>query len=141
MPAITEERNLKHETAKYAYECIEDVVTSDTKEDKYRSEVMQTGFRLYGAGLMQTLAFYCSKMKKDKHFRKLSLHLLKWTLRDEVINKGMINCSQWNENEAQTMGLFSVLLDKSDDEMRFYAQRAMDVTEWLKRFAEAKLKK
>lgn len=139
-----EERNIKHQCAEYAFNCIEDVVKINNSQThkEYRSEVRSTGTRIYGAGLMQTLAFYLSKMNEEKHphFRKLSLHILKWLLKDENID-GTIDTSRWEDNNDQTIKLFRTLLNKSDEEMIYCTQRAMEVTGWLARFADAKLEK
>ncbi len=133
------ERNIKHECAEYAYKCVDDILINDPNiQGKYHSEIMSTGTRIKGSGLMQTLAFYCSK--EDPHFLKLTLHLLKWILKDRPFNGSLLDTSQWDEDKSGVMKIFSVLLNESDEEMIYYTQRALDVTEWLKRFADARLK-
>jgi len=87
---------------------------------------------------MQTLAFYSSK--DEPHFLKLTLHLLKWILKDEQVNGKSLNTEKWDEDKEQTMKIFSFLLNKTDGEMIYYTQMALDVTEWLKRFSDARLK-
>lgn len=137
---VNYERNIKHECAEYAYKCIEDILGfNDDIQRKYRSEVMSTGTRIKSSGLMQTLAFYCSK--EDPHFLKLTLHILKWILKDIQIDGKFLNPLAWNENKEETLRIFSFLLKESDEKMIYYTQRALDVTEWLKRFADARLKK
>ena len=133
------ERNIIHECAEYAYRCVEDIMNrNEDIQKKYRSEVMSTGTRIKGSGLMQTLAFYCSK--DELHFLKLTLHLLKWILKDEQVNGKSLNTEKWDEDKEQMMKIFSFLLNKPDDEMIYYTQMALDVTEWLKRFSDARLK-
>ena len=135
-----EERNIKHECAEYAYQSVEDIINLNNEDiqKKYRSEVMSTGARIKGSGLMQTLAFYSSK--DEPHFLKLTLHLLKWILKDEQVNGKSLNTEKWDEDKEQTMKIFSFLLNKTDGEMIYYTQMALDVTEWLKRFSDARLK-
>lgn len=131
------ERNVKHECAEYAYKCITKVLESskanpniDIQKD-YRSEVMSTGTRIHSAGLMQTLAFYCSKIKGDKlHFSKLALHIMEWILRNEKLG-----------NSGEPLPLLELLLGQPDDKMMYFTEEAMEVTQWLKRFADARLEK
>ncbi|NCO68465.1 MAG: type III-B CRISPR module-associated protein Cmr5 [Nitrospirae bacterium CG_4_10_14_0_8_um_filter_41_23] len=138
------ERNIKHQCAEYACKCIENIVNNHSSIQKdYRSEVMSTGTRIYGSGLMQTLTFYCSKMDKHEHFKKLLLHLLYWILDGESFNGKTINAetAKWDENKENVLKIFTALLKKQDDGMIYYTQRAMNITEWLKRFADVRLKK
>ena len=138
---MNSERNIKHQCAEYAYRCVEDVINFRQGTDlqkKYRSEVMSTGTRILGSSLMQTLAFYSSK--EEPHFLKLNLHLLKWILKDESVNGKHLNPAKWDEDRKEMIKILSFLLTKSDDEIMYYTQRALDVTEWLKRFSEARLK-
>jgi len=150
MRMTNEEKNLKHQCAEYAFRCVDDILNNQNSQTQkeYRSEVRSTGTRIYGSGLMQTLAFYSSKMddkgeENHPHFRKLSLHILKWLLKDENIDGIIIDTSisKWDEDKNHTINLFSKLLNKSDEDMIYYTQRAMEVTGWLARFADAKLKK
>ena len=126
------ERNIKHKCAEYAYRCITDISGEEPAvQTDYRSEVMSTGTRIYSTGLMQTLTFYCSKIKEGKpHFEKLSLHVTKWILRSDKLG-----------NEMATLQLLEFLLNQPDDKMMYFTQEAMEVTQWLKRFADAKLEK
>ncbi len=140
------ERNIKHQCARYAYDCIEDMISEPAdRQREYRSEVMSTGTRIHGSGLLQTLTFYCSKMSgkgdnEKPHFRKLALHMLKWILKDEKIDGGL-SLSEWNEDVSGVWKLYSVLLNAdSDEKMIFYTERARELTDWLKRFADARLK-
>ncbi len=130
------QRNLQHDRTRYAYESIKAVPARVQKD--YRSEVMSTPVRIHDAGLMQTLAFYCSKMKLDEsgkeknpHFSMLALHIMKWILNDEAEGKG----------REDALNLFSSLLACSDEEMILHTQEATEVTQWLKRFADAMLEK
>lgn len=144
------DRDIKHQCAEYAYRCIEDIENyiPDIKED-YRSEVMNIGTRIYGSGLMQTLTFLCSKMEIDKngqekkpYFRKLALHLLKWMLDKKEGCSVVAETATWDEPKDKTLELFKALLnEKNVEEIIYCTQRAMEVSEWLKRFADARLKK
>ena len=128
------QRNLQHDRARYAYKSIKEVPAQIQKD--YRSEVMSTPVRIHDAGLMQTLAFYCSKMKLDEsgeeknpHFSMLALHIMKWILNDEAERRG----------KKDALKLFSSLLTCSDEEMILHTQEAIEVTQWLKRFADARI--
>ncbi len=140
------ERNIKHQCARYAYDCIEEISKLPGEQTEYRSQVMSTGTRIHGSGLMQTLTFYCSKMEgkdgREKiYFRKLALHLLKWVLKDEKVNGGL-PLSKWNEDNTATWKIYSFLLNTdSDEKMIYYTERAKELTVWLKRFADARLRK
>ena len=131
------ERNIKHECAKYAYERITKVLESskanpniDIQKD-YRSEVMSTGTRIHSAGLLQTLTFYCSKISDKKpHFKELVLHIMEWILRNEKPG-----------NSKDPLPLLEFLLGQPDDKMMYFTEEAMEVTQWLKRFADARLEK
>jgi CRISPR type III-B/RAMP module-associated protein Cmr5 len=150
MKELEMDRDIKHQCAEYAYRCIEDVVNfePDIKED-YRSEVMNTGTRIYGSGLMQTLTFLCSKIEIEKngreekpHFRKLALHLMKWILDEKEGVSVVAEIATWDDSKDKTLELFKGLLnEKNVDELIYYTQRAMEISEWLKRFADAKLKR
>ena len=142
MASIDAKRNIKHECAAYAYACITDVADEIPNQKEYRSEVMSTGTRIHDSGLMQTLAFYCSKMKAEKpHFERLSLHVMKWILRDEKVNDRNVNTSKWDDGKGGVLTLFSFLLDQSDEKMMWFTREAMEVAQWLKRFADARLEK
>jgi CRISPR-associated protein Cmr5 len=131
------ENNIEHERADYAYKCIKDILDNHNGiKDKYRSEVLQTAIRIYNAGLMQTLTFYCSKMPNDEHFRKLSLHLMKWILRDELTT----NRETWTENIGQTWQLFNTILNHPNN-LIVYTERTKTVVVWLKRFADGRIEK
>lgn len=135
----TIERNIKHECAEYAYRCVEEIKKNHSNiKDKYLSEVMSTGTRISGSGLMQTLAFYLSK--EEPHFKKLTLHILKWVLKDIPVNGKTLDLSIWDEDKKETFKIFSFLLNKPDEEMIYCTERALDVTQWLSRFARAMLK-
>lgn len=140
----SQERNLKHQCAEYAYRCIKDVIDNHSALQKdYRSEVMSTGTKIKGSGLMQTLAFFLSKMDKQPHFKPLTLHLLKWVLDEETIDDTTLKASDvssWDESKEETLKMFEILLKKSDIDMIHYTQRVLNVTGWLKRFADARLR-
>ncbi|MHA1216773.1 MAG: type III-B CRISPR module-associated protein Cmr5 [Candidatus Thorarchaeota archaeon] len=135
-------RSTKHDCAAYAYSCISDILANlKDCQDKYRSEVMSTGTRIHEAGLMQTLAFYCSKMKEDSspHFQRLALHLMKWILRGAEVKGRAVDTSRWDDDRQRTLSLFEVLLEQRDESMMLLTADAKEVAQWLKRFADARL--
>jgi CRISPR type III-B/RAMP module-associated protein Cmr5 len=136
------ETNVKHECARYAYKCIRDVTDNiKPKQGKYRSEVRSTGTRIHDAGLMQTLAFYCSKVNDEVHFKKLALHIMKWTLRNEKVGGQDVDTSKWEEGSDAVLKLFEHLLNQSVEKIIMFTADATEVVQWLSRFAEAKLEK
>lgn len=142
------DKNIKHECAHYAYQCIENIIKNHNSIQKdYRSEVMSAGTKIHDAGLMQTLAFFCSKMKiennkeKNPHFRKLTLHIMKWILREEKVKNLNVDTTKWDEDKNKTIELFEFLLNQSDEKMMHLTQEALEVITWLKRFADARLEK
>ena len=143
------DRNIKHKCAAYAYNCISDVLKEPGIQGKYRSEVLSVGTRIHDSGLLQTLAFCCSKMKGGEkpgdrsHFRELALYIMKWILREEQIDGDSLDTSKWDESDENIMSIFAYLLEphQSDERMLIYTHDALEVTQWLKRFADARLKK
>lgn len=133
--------NIKHECAHYAYKCIDDVLGTikDSQRD-YRSEVRSTATRIHDAGLMQTLAFYCSKMNDKKHFERLALHIMKWILRADKVENESVDTSRWDDGKAGILKFLRFLLDQSDEKMMMLTAEATEVTQWLARFADARLK-
>jgi CRISPR type III-B/RAMP module-associated protein Cmr5 len=130
------ELNLEHERAEYALGCINSIkeLPFDGKFKKdYASEVKQTRARLRTAGLLQTLAFYCSKMKdkerseQKKHFVYLVTHLLGYIL---TTPSGEVSANNaWK--------LYRKLLEETKEpaQLMDYTQRARSITRWLMRFA------
>lgn len=141
MNELAEQINIKHKCAMYAYECItEDIIKTESQiQEKYLSEIRSTATRIHDSGLLQTLAFYCSK-KEDEHFKKLSLHIMKWILQDETINGANINIRKWDENQQIVLDFMALLLNKNDEEIMLKTGEAMEVSQWLSRFAVARLK-
>lgn len=135
------ELNLEHERAEYALKCvnsIKELTFNDNFKGKYASEVKQTSTRLQTAGLLQTLAFYCSKMKdkegeseKNNHFVYLVTHLLGYILATPD--------SPVSANNAWK--LYQELLNETKDPARLmdYTEKAKSVTRWLMRFAATML--
>ncbi|GMT50092.1 MAG: hypothetical protein IEMM0008_1631 [bacterium] len=119
------ERNLEHERAAYAYDCIQDIKNNHPDvEGKYRSAVLSAGALIQKAGLMQTLAFYLSK---KNHYEELADHILCW-----------IQC---HNHKGQTKLVFKQLLYLNDEAMIEKNMETMALITWLKRFAEGVLKK
>ena len=121
-------KNLDHERALYAFECVETIrkLHDDFKEKKYRSAVLSSGILIHNSGLMQTLSFYISK-RNDEHYQKLAAHILNWR---EI-------CGENNES----LVAYHKLLNLPDDEIIHITQEAKALILWLKNFADAMLKK
>ncbi len=120
-----QERNLEHERAAYAYDCIQGIKKNHPDiEGKYRSAVLSSGALIQKAGLMQTLAFYLSK---KNHYEELADHILCWI-------KG-------HNRKGEAKLLFEQLLNVDDDAIIEKTMEAMALITWLKRFAEGVLKK
>jgi len=131
--------NLKHARAEYAYRCVTDVLRLGDQVKKYKTLILNTPVRIQSSGLMQTLAFSCSKMEKNPHHQQLVLHMAKWVLRDKAIRGIAIDTRSWEENRDETMGLFELLLSQPDEVMMQFTREALEVTQWLKRFADARI--
>ncbi len=120
-----QERNLEHERAAYAYDCIQDIKKNYPDiEGKYRSAVLSSGALIQKAGLMQTLAFYLSK---KNHYEELADHILCW-----------IQC---HSHKGEPKLMFNQLLHLNDEAMIEKNMETMALVTWLKRFAEGILKK
>lgn len=118
-----EERNLEHKRAEYAYGCINEIVESRDEKEKYRSAVLSCGPLIRKAGLIQTMAFYLSKKGPQE---KLAEHILKHIFQER---NETVNC------------LFKRLLDSNEDMLMEMTSETQSLVKWLKRFAEARLKK
>lgn len=129
--------NQEHKRASYAWRCIEDIDNklNQKEREKYHTLVSSLPTRLQTTGLMQTLAFNCSKMDKDKkpYFVKLNAHLMKWIL-------GETGATAWNENAAQVYQTFTttILNDLGTEKLMIHTRQTLDLAIWLKRFAEGK---
>lgn len=123
-------KNLDHDRARYAYNCIEGIKNSPL-ETKYRSAVRSCGALIQKSGLNQTLSFYISK-KNDQnneltHYGMLAKHILMW---EKICgNSG---------NDLLT--IYKKLLTFSDEEIIYKTQEAKALVLWLKRFSDAMLK-
>lgn len=132
------ELNLEHERAEHALRCVTEIERIGRLKDKYSSEAKQTDTRLQTAGLLQTLAFYCSKMKdrqedgaETNHFVYLVVHLLGYVL---TATPGSISA-------AEAWKLYQKLLKEAGDagQLMYYTQRAKSLTRWLTRFSTTML--
>lgn len=128
--------NREHLRAEYAYCCIEAIknIKDPDLEKKYRTQVFSLPTRLHVVGLMQTIAFNCSKMNDTgkRHFVKLNLHLLHWILKNPE------NC---DGDATAAYELFSqkLLPRLGTEQLMLYTREAVAFSVWLKRFAEARL--
>jgi len=120
-------KNLDHERALYAFDCVENIKNlHDDYKDKYRTAVLSSGILIHKSGLMQTLSFYISK-KNDKHYHKLAAHILNWR---EICG-----------GNDEPLVAYHKLLNLQDDEIIQKTQEAKALIIWLKNFADAMLKK
>jgi CRISPR type III-B/RAMP module-associated protein Cmr5 len=132
------EDNLEHKRAAYAYSCVKDIIDNHNGiKEEYRSEVLQTATRLKNIGLLQTLAFYSSKMEKKKHFLMLNLHLMKWALRDDFA----ADIFSWDEDKDAVWQMFHDNFLGDSSNLMLYTERALAMVTWLKRFADGRIKK
>ena len=121
------DKNLDHERALYAFECVTNVKNfHDDFKDKYRSAVLSSGILIHKSGLMQTLSFYIGK-KNDKHYRKLATDILNWR---EIYG-----------GNDEPLVAYHKLLILPDDEIIQKTQEAKALIIWLKNFADAMFKK
>lgn len=143
---LNDMKNQEHDRAAYALKCVNEICgVYPAMKKEYRSLVLQTPIRIHTAGLCQTLAFYCSKMKdkddntnafKPNHYLKMVLHVMKWLSRDPL---GAVP-DTWGESASDTFALFSAaLLNKDHQTVMAATQEAQALATWFKRFAEAKI--
>lgn len=143
---VNDMRNQEHDRAAYALKCVNEICADyPAMKKEYRSLVLQTPVRIHTAGLCQTLAFYCSKMKdkddnthepKPNHFLKTVLHIIKWLSRDP---RGAVP-GAWNECASDASAMFSTaLLDKNHQTIMTATREAQALATWLKRFVEARI--
>ncbi len=117
-----EERNLEHKRAEYAFECISGIIGTDEK--KYRSSALSCGVLIQKTGLMQTMAFYLSKKGQQE---RLAEHILGWIM--------------YYRHGGNAVDLFNQMLISNDERLMQMTLEAQALIKWLKRFAEAGLKK
>lgn len=136
------ESNLRHTEAVYALKCVDDVVSNHPGlKGKYRSEVRQVSDRIYSAGLVQTLTFYCSKMdrKEVNHFQLLFPHLAGWVLSNHGISRP---ATLQMDPPAAVKILADNFINITDPSVLIlYTERAKAISVWLSRFASAKIEK
>lgn len=133
--------NVEHTRARYAFDCIDKVKgLSGPVQKKYSSQVRSAPALIHNCGLMQALAFYCSKMDdsddKKKHYVLLAGHLLDYMVPDESPGAA--------HNKAEVFLKFKALLascESSSELLMLNTGRAKAVLVWLKRFSDAMLEK
>jgi len=118
---------------KIAFAMVEDAESRlSADKESYASRVKSAPVLIHNSGLMQTLAFYISKKKKEQSLDLLSRHLLSW------LNHGFYWASYRDEDQ---WNLFADLKDKTSDELMLDTERTMALLQWLKRFSEGRLAK
>jgi CRISPR type III-B/RAMP module-associated protein Cmr5 len=135
------ERNLESVFAEYARRCIADEqsIADEKQRCSYKSEARSLAAKIHGSGLMQTLAFYCSKMENrtgtETQYVKLCLHVMKALPLDGDLRSILA----WEEGSAYVKELFENMVNNSNPEMMFLTERALKLASWLSRFAEISL--
>lgn len=124
MPNI--EKNIEHERARYAFECVEKIKKRNNKEDekKYRTVALSSGALIHKNGLLQTFAFYLSK----EDYRPFARDILNW----RSIKEG---------SDADPFIIYKNLLLLKDEDIIYKTQEARALILWLKRFASGMLEK
>ncbi|NHW23800.1 MAG: type III-B CRISPR module-associated protein Cmr5 [Archaeoglobales archaeon] len=136
------ESNLRHKEAVYALRCVDDVVNNHPDlKSKYRSEARQVSDRIYSAGLVQTLTFYCSKMdwEKDDHFQLIFSHLVGWVLSNHGISRPAT--PHMAPPDAVKILADNFIMINDPSVLILYTERAKALGVWLSRFASAKIEK
>lgn len=121
-------RSLEQERADYAWDCITEIERKQKEhKEKYESYVKKTPALILTSGLGNTLAFFNSK--EDEAYKDLYRHL-----------------NDWAKKRLNKEDTWDILRDWIRDENTssidvFYLTREiLNVLNWMKRFAEARLK-
>lgn len=136
MTTTTDIKNLGHSRASFAYQRVNEVKDGPF-EGEYRSASLNASAMIHNAGLMQTLAFYCSKFQSGegkKHFGMLASHVMQWLLNENKLDP------VYDPNKKPIL-LFTQILNANDEMILLYTRESQEFVEWLKRFSEGMLKK
>ncbi len=120
-------RTLEQERAKFAYEKIESVKGKSFEED-YARYVKSAPALILANGLGNTLAFYKSKMKKDKRdaYSELYYHIEEWLKKQGYCDENK-DVLEWITNTN------SLLVFQA-------TQEVLALLNWMTKFAKAELK-
>ncbi|ALM76267.1 type III-B CRISPR module-associated protein Cmr5 [Thermococcus barophilus] len=146
-------RSLEQERAAYAYECVKKVKGEDEKtQGRYASYVKSAPVLILTNGLGQALAFYLAKMGKNldevdyksidpksikegekRAYAYLYKHIAGWLAEDIGCHKSLTNGT---DPLKYIMSQNSTSLD-----VMLLTEEALSLLNWLKRFADAMLKR
>jgi CRISPR-associated protein Cmr5 len=132
------------EVATYAYECVVEVLRESEKvQGKYRSYVTKLPAMVVANGLVMTVAFVCGKVKggedqsdESRAYGKLLRHLVRWVFRGDGSVEGALR-----SDEELKRKVIEKVSSCDIGRYRIYTMKALEVAEWLKRVAEALIKK
>ena len=119
-------RSLEQERAKYAWNCIQEVEKESGEiQEKYSSYVRRAATLIQANGLPNTLAFYYNK-KREKGYKLLYKHINDWDqIKKLTENKNLL---EWIISDASSIEVFKA------------TKEVIALLNWMKRFAEVKLK-
>ncbi len=110
-------RNVEHERAKYAFECV-NMVKNTPGAKRYKSLARSSGPLILKSGLVQALIFYLSKG-------------------DEIFVKDILKKCDSQFNDSMNAGqIAEKLTTLNQDEIMRITQEALQIIKWIKRFAE-----
>lgn len=127
-------RSLDQDRAKFAWEKIQEVkIKYKESEGAYNSYVKKSPTLILTNGLGNTLAFFYSKfgsrddLSSDARAYKLLYdHINEWCKNQKIVNDDIL---KWTVRDASSLDVFRI------------TNEVMAILSWLKRFAEAELKK
>ncbi|MHA1506254.1 MAG: type III-B CRISPR module-associated protein Cmr5 [Candidatus Asgardarchaeia archaeon] len=155
---MSELRTLEQERARYALNYVETIERDEKKEvqEKFSSYVRSASPLILTNGLANTLAFYWSKIKVDprevkkredlnteengKKKRASDDQVAYWYLY-RCINEWLSNQNLIDEVNGKKDVLTWILLKASSIDVFRITQEVLRLLQWVKRFADAKLKK
>jgi len=118
-------KSLEQERARYAWDCINEVIAQKNIEGKYSSYVKRAPTLIQTNGLGNTLAFYSSKKKDEPAYRLLYQHIDCWFKKKGHSDQDIF---EWIISEdTSSLNTFQV------------TKEILALLNWMKRFAEAKL--
>ncbi len=122
---------------KQAVSFITEAESLGEQQGKYRTRVLAAPVFIHDTGLLQALAFLISK-KDEKAFQLFASHLLRWILRGSLSDA--LPAVQQEARANDNWQKFSQLSELSSDQILLHTQETLALLQWLKRFAEARLK-
>lgn len=133
-------KNTNLAVAKFALECVDDVIKND-KTNKiinskdYKTLVKKMNVLIQKNGMIGTLVFLLSKSIKNKHHKEVLKNMRYWCEKDIKLNfleeKGLKDTSKMEDSQ-----FIENITGLTSREYLFLTQEMMNLFGWIKRFSD-----